>query len=117
MARRRSVSIASRVTARTCMEGWNTACRALPPALASYMAASASRSSASGRSGRAAPVAIPMLAGGNNHFPERPHAHLAHGGHARPRPGPREQLPGGLPVVRLDELRERTADEVLGRVA
>src|SRR6266511_1594003 len=54
--------MASRVTARTCIVGSNTACPALPLALASYMAASASRSSASDRSCRATPVAMPMLA-------------------------------------------------------
>jgi len=54
--------MASRVTARVCIVVSNSAWRALPRALASYMAASASRSSASDRSCRATPVAMPMLA-------------------------------------------------------
>jgi hypothetical protein len=49
--------------------------------------------------------------------PEGPHADLPNGGHPWPRLAAREQFPGDVLVVRLDEVQQRAADDLLGRVA
>jgi len=61
MAPRSSPAIASRRCASSCIAGSNNTWRALPLRLATYMAASASRSNTSGLWVSEPPTAIPML--------------------------------------------------------